>query len=105
MNRSLFSSKTYEWSTPQWLFDKLNAVHHFDLDVCASAENHKCEYYFDKSQDGLSREWVGTVWMNPPYGREIWKWVKKACEYALCRGARLYVCFPHAQIPHGGTIM
>jgi len=110
MNRSLFSSKTYEWSTPQWLFDKLNAVYHFDLDVCANEENHKCEYYFNKEQDGLRKEWIGTVWMNPPYGREIGKWVKKACDYGV-RGHGVAVCLLPARtdtawwhdycIPHG----
>lgn len=104
MNQALYSSKTDEWETPQPLFDRLNAIYHFDLDVCASAENHKCEYYFDKDQDGLSREWIGTVWMNPPYGREIGKWVRRACEYAA-GGARWFVCFRPEQIQHGGTIM
>lgn len=55
----MFSSKTDQWSTPQWLFDKLNNEFHFDLDVCADESNYKCEKYFSKQQDGLKMEWGG----------------------------------------------
>ena len=75
----VFSSKTDEWATPQWLFDELNAEHHFTLDPCATDENHKCELYYTKEQDGLKKSWGGqTVFCNPPYGRQIGKWVEKA---------------------------
>lgn len=53
----MFSSKTDQWSTPQWLFDELNSEFHFDLDVCADESNHKCEKYFNKQQDGLKMKW------------------------------------------------
>ena len=76
-----FSSKTDLWSTPQDLFDRLDAIHGFTLDVCATPENAKCEWFFTKEDDGLSKDWWDNVcWMNPPYGREISKWVKKAHE-------------------------
>lgn len=74
----MFSSKTDEWETPQALFDQLNDEFNFTLDVCALPENAKCEAYFTPEQDGLKQEWTGVCWMNPPYGREIGKWVKKA---------------------------
>jgi phage N-6-adenine-methyltransferase len=74
-----FSSKTAEWSTPQDLFDKLDAEFHFNLDPCATKENAKCELFYTKEDNGLSKDWSGkTVFMNPPYGREIRKWVEKA---------------------------
>ena len=74
-----FSSKTDMWATPQDLFDKLNREHAFTLDVCAVADNAKCKKFFSPEQDGLSLNWWDNVcWMNPPYGREIGKWVKKA---------------------------
>lgn len=79
-NKSLFSSKTDLWSTPQSLFDKLNAEFNFSLDVCAIAENAKCEKFFTPVDDGLLQEWQGVCWCNPPYGSEIGKWVKKAYE-------------------------
>ena len=76
----MFSSKTEDWETPQHIFDMLNEeLGPFTLDVCASSENAKCERYFTKGQNGLIQDWGGnTCWMNPPYGREIGKWIKKA---------------------------
>lgn len=74
---------TNEWATPQELFDKINKVFNFTLDVCATDENAKCDKYYTKEIDGLSQEWTGTCWMNPPYSREIAKWILKAHETAL----------------------
>jgi phage N-6-adenine-methyltransferase len=78
MNRGLFSSKTDLWATPQNFFDELDKEYRFDLDACALPQNAKCDRFFSPEQDGLKQEWTGTVWCNPPYGREIGKWVKKA---------------------------
>ena len=78
INESMFSSKTDNWETPQDFFDKLNKEFYFNLDACATDENAKCKVYFTKEQDGLSQEWGSRTWCNPPYGREIGKWVKKA---------------------------
>lgn len=81
-----YSSKSYEWETPQELFDKLHAIHKFTVDVCASKENAKRALYFSKEDSGLDKNWgmYGTsFWMNPPYGREIGKWMKKAYEESL----------------------
>ena len=75
-----FSSESDDWATPQELFDELNKVHHFTLDVCASESNAKCENYFTKETNGLEQDWNGVCWMNPPYGREIGLWMKKAYE-------------------------
>lgn len=91
-----FSSKKQDWETPQDFFDKLNEEFHFNLDVCASDTNHKCNEWFDENVNGLEMHWFltspskhigdtgyfypATCWMNPPYGREIGKWVKKAYE-------------------------
>jgi site-specific DNA-methyltransferase (adenine-specific) len=81
MNNCLLSSKSNEWGTPQWLFDQLNEKYNFTLDPCATPQNAKCQKYFTKEQDGLKQEWRGEiVFCNPPYGREIPKWVKKAYE-------------------------
>lgn len=83
MNKELmFSSKTCEWATPQDFFNRLNAEFKFTLDPCASAENHKCDKYYTKAEDGLLQDWSGeTVFCNPPYGREIGMWVRKCfCE-------------------------
>lgn len=84
------SSKTAIWETPQDFFDNLNMEFKFKTDVCALPENAKCDTYFTPEQDGLTQEWKGACWMNPPYGREISKWVKKAYESAL--GGATVVC-------------
>lgn len=78
-----FSSETDEWPTPQEFFDRLNEEFHFTLDVCATPENAKCRRYFTKHENGLLQKWEGVCWMNPPYGRKIGQWVKKAYESAL----------------------
>lgn len=77
----MFSSKTGEWETPQWLFDELYKEFHFTQDVCATEDNSKCLSYWTKKENGLNKNWDGLLcWMNPPYGREIGMWVKKASE-------------------------
>lgn len=92
-NELMFSSVTDLWSTPQYFFDKQNAIHKFTLDVCADATNAKCDKYYHSLMDGLSQEWVGVCWMNPPYGREIGKWMKKAYESSL-NGAKVVCLVP-----------
>jgi phage N-6-adenine-methyltransferase len=79
MNEGMYSSKTDMWGTPQKTFDELNEEFGFTIDVCAVPENAKCPTYFTPDMDGLAQEWDGNVcWMNPPYGRQIGKWVEKA---------------------------
>ena len=78
----MFSSKTDNWATPQDYFDSINAEFAFTIDVCASPENAKCRRFYSRSENGLTQEWQGVCWMNPPYGREISKWVKKAYDSA-----------------------
>ena len=78
----LFSSNTDLWETPQNFFDKLDEEFHFTLDACALPENAKCDRYFTPEMDGLSKNWGGVVWCNPPYGKDIVRWVRKASESA-----------------------
>lgn len=77
-----FSSATDEWATPQDFFNVVHAEFGFDLDACALPSSAKCERYFGPEQDGLAQNWTGTVWMNPPYGDVIGRWVQKAHESA-----------------------
>ena len=56
----MFSSRSDNWATPTDLFNKLNEEFHFNLDPCANAENHKCDRYFTKEQDGLKQNWGAT---------------------------------------------
>jgi phage N-6-adenine-methyltransferase len=88
-----FSSETDNWATPQAFFDELNQEFNFDLDVCADSSNAKTNRFFTKADDGLSQTWSGTCWMNPPYGREIGKWMKKALESSQA-GAKVVCLVP-----------
>lgn len=91
MSQVHFSSASVEWSTPQALFDQLDAEFGFTLDVCASAENAKLRRFFTREANGLAKDWFGHVcWMNPPYGRTISAWVGKA---ATC-GALVVALLP-----------
>lgn len=56
----MYSSKSNEWATPQDFFDELDKEFHFNLDPCATDENHKCEFYFTQEDDGLLQNWGGT---------------------------------------------
>lgn len=88
-----FSSKTDLWETPQDFFESYNSKYGFTLDVCADDSNHKCATYFTKEVDGLKQQWQGVCWMNPPYGKEISKWMKKAYESSL-EGATVVCLVP-----------
>lgn len=100
MQREVYaSSETCEWETPKDFFDRLNAQYHFVLDVCATAENAKCERYFTKEKNGLKQEWTGCCWMNPPYGKGIGDWMRKAYESSI-KGATV-VCLVPARTDTG----
>lgn len=76
-----YSSKTNEWATPQDFFNQLDREFHFTLDPCSTKENAKCAKFYTQEEDGLAQSWDNeNVFCNPPYGREIKKWVKKASE-------------------------
>lgn len=80
MNTDLmFSSVRSDWETPPELFEKYHRLHHFSLDVCANSQNAKLPNFLDVAKvDALKEPWTGRCFCNPPYGRGIEKWVKKA---------------------------
>ena len=91
-----FSSNSNEWATPQDFYDKYNLEWNFTLDPCCTHENAKCAKHYTQAEDGLKQDWSGDrVWMNPPYGREIGIWMKKAYEESL-KGA-IVVCLVPAR--------
>ena len=96
LNAGMMSSTTDEWATPQDFFDGLNKEFCFGLDVCATAENAKCDAYYTKKQNGLAQAWhkaAAVCWMNPPYGRQIGAWMKKAYEESQ-KGATVVCLVP-----------
>jgi site-specific DNA-methyltransferase (adenine-specific) len=79
------------------LFAELDGAFRFTLDVCATAENAKCVRYFTRQEDGLRQPWTGRVWCNPPYGRVIGDWVRKAWESVQSGEAEIVVCLVPAR--------
>lgn len=72
------TSSRDDWETPQSLFDKLDAIHCFTLDPCATEGNAKCQKFYTVEDDGLAKSWAGeVVFCNPPYGRNIGAWYRK----------------------------
>ena len=92
-----FSSKTDQWSTPQDLFDKLDSIFNFETDVCADEFNAKCDRFYSEADDGLKQNWKGVCWCNPPYGKEIPKWIEKAYKSSLDNNATV-VCLVPARV-------
>jgi phage N-6-adenine-methyltransferase len=82
-----------DWETPQELFDELNAEFGFECDLAATDENAKCERYITEEHDSLWQPWHGVRWCNPPYGRGIDRWVRKAYEASL-DGATVVMLLP-----------
>lgn len=80
ITKGLTSTGNVVAETPKEFFDKVSRIFNFTLDACALQENAKCSNYYTPEDDGLSKPWWGGVWCNPPYGREISSWVKKAYE-------------------------
>lgn len=80
MEQCLLSSKKMDYETPQSFFDKLNKIFNFEIDLAASAENYKCVTWISEKEDSLNFIWdyKGWCWLNPPYGRQIKKWIEKA---------------------------
>lgn len=77
-NPGVMSSIRMDWATPWRIVEMLKREFPFNLDACATAETAICANFFSHEDDALSRYWNGVVWCNPPYGREIGKWVEKA---------------------------
>ena len=88
-----FQSDSHDWPTPDALWEPLNREFGFTLDVAADASNAKCGKYFDASTDGLTQQWEGVCWMNPPFGRQMRRWVIKAWESSR-QGATVVCLLP-----------
>lgn len=97
LNQALFTSDKNYWETPQDFFDELDVVYHFNWDLAASDLNHKTANYFTEQDDSLAQNWgglEGNLFLNPPYGRAIKDWVKKASETKLQPNQYLVMLIP-----------
>ena len=90
----MFSSKYMTWETPQELFNELDLEFGFTLDPCCVEETAKCIKYYTPKDDGLKQDWSNEIaFVNPPYGREISKWVEKSyLEHK--KGAKVVMLIP-----------
>jgi phage N-6-adenine-methyltransferase len=93
LNKGIFTSDHDSWETPNYIFDDLHRVFNFTLDVCANDYNHKLNNYYSEEINGLKQDWQGVCYMNPPYGRAIDKWIKKAYNESL-KGTKIVALIP-----------
>ena len=97
INKSLFTSNKEDWETPRGFYDQLNTKYHFEWDLAASNGNAKCDHYFTRDDNSLEQNWgelSGNMFLNPPYGRQLKLWVKKASETQLKRDQLLVMLIP-----------
>ncbi|WP_412053105.1 DNA N-6-adenine-methyltransferase [Lactiplantibacillus plantarum] len=97
INKALFTSNKEDWETPQDFYDRLNAKYHFEWDLAASDDNAKCSCYFTRDDNSLEQDWEGlsgNLFLNPPYGRELKLWVKKAATTGLKDKQNLVMLIP-----------
>lgn len=97
INNGLFTSNKQDWETPATFFNNLNEKYHFKWDLAASEDNAKCSNYFAQEDNSLDKNWGkldGNLFINPPYGRKLKLWVKKASETHLKNGQYLVMLIP-----------
>jgi len=95
---TLFSSRAKDWETPNWLFNELNKKYKFVCDLAADHTNCKCEWMITKEENSLLVSWDKIhkgewLWLNPPYGRDLFSWVMK-CHDSAQRGAKIVALLP-----------
>ena len=97
INKGMYTSNKDDWETPQELFDELKKEFDIRFDVCASEQNAKYEHFWTKEDDCLSKQWtlhIGAFWMNPPYGRQIAKFIKKASFESQLHDSKVIMLLP-----------
>ena len=84
MTKNFANVKNDVWETPDNIFHHATDIFgvYPRLDVCATEQNRKCEFYFDEVANGLNQNWFFDTWMNPPYSNAS-KWIYKAYEESI----------------------
>lgn len=93
IHEGMFTSERGDWATPQAFFNMVQGEFGFTLDAAASPDNAKCDDYYTEDEDALTLLWDGVVWCNPPYGRQIGKWIQKGYDEAQ-RGSVVVMLIP-----------
>lgn len=80
---------TEEWLTPPALLDALGGAGSFDLDPAAPIVRPwpTAREHLTIEDNGLLRAWWGRVWLNPPYGSALIRWMARMAEHG--RGVAL----------------
>ena len=105
VNTVMYSSKNPNWETPDEVLEVIQSYRPIRLDPCTTKENPTMALeWYTPEDDGLSKNWEmekgGLVYINPPYGRAIGKWVGKAvgenCSrpYTQAIGAEIIMLLP-----------
>jgi len=71
-----------DWYTPPWVFERLSLQ--FDLDPCQPPQGIPwipTHVRYTLAEDGLIAPWFGKVWLNPPYGKHTYAWLKRMHEH------------------------
>ena len=71
-------AQTTTWLTPLHI---VRALGHFDMDPCGYPGWDTAEHLICLPDDGLAVPWEGRVWLNPPYGREVWTWLDRLAQH------------------------
>jgi phage N-6-adenine-methyltransferase len=78
-NNGRYNGNGREWATPPEVFEPLDREFRFTVDACATPQNAKVPRFWAEAENGLEQDWRGErVFLNPPYGREIYAWTLKA---------------------------
>lgn len=92
------SSKSDEWGTPLPLYDWLNNLFAFDIDVAAAPDNAKCLKFLTKEDNALFQAWSYaaaeySIWCNPPYSK-VKDFINKACMESLKHATSIVFLVP-----------
>ena len=94
----MMSSVRQDWATPWRLVEMLKKEFRFSLDACADDSNTVCVHHFTEQDNALAQHWDtfegGAIWVNPPYGRAIGKWVEKAFRESRRQSAPVVCLLP-----------
>jgi phage N-6-adenine-methyltransferase len=92
--KNLMSSKDEAWRTPDHVYDYFDRLYHFNFDAAASPENARTKEYFTKKDNALRKSWSKrgkkrSIWLNPPYSRNLYPWIEKAYKESCKSGVSL----------------
>jgi hypothetical protein len=77
------NAQTTTWLTPPHI---VKALGDFDVDPCAAPSPRPwstARKHIELPEDGLAAEWVGRVWLNPPYSFEAWVWLERLAAHGV----------------------